>query len=84
MVPYEGTRLRGKSVRNRSTRHAIDGLSAVDFKHHNYLMMERYLQDLAESYPHITKLTSIGKSVEGRELYVLEITKDPGKHIPGK
>ncbi|XP_045770817.1 carboxypeptidase D-like isoform X3 [Maniola jurtina] len=55
-----------------------------DFVHHDYVKMERFLQDLAASYPDITRLTSIGKSVEGRELYVLEITENPGKHIPGK
>ncbi|CAH0713504.1 unnamed protein product, partial [Brenthis ino] len=72
------------SIANFTLHRRPRSFTAVDFNHHNYLMMERYLQDLAESYPHITKLTSIGKSVEGRELYVLEITKDPGRHIPGK
>ncbi|KAL0868000.1 hypothetical protein ABMA27_008658 [Loxostege sticticalis] len=57
---------------------------ALDFQHHDYARMEKYLQDLHEKYPEITRLSSIGKSVEGRELYVLEITQNPGKHIPGK
>ncbi|VVC87334.1 unnamed protein product [Leptidea sinapis] len=68
----------------RSTRHAIDGLSPPDFVHHNYTMMERFLKDLAEQYPNVTRLSSIGKTVEGRELYVLEVAQNPGKHIPGK
>ncbi|KAM3963849.1 LOW QUALITY PROTEIN: carboxypeptidase D svr [Aphomia sociella] len=63
---------------------AIDGISEPDFVHHNYGKMEAYLRELNEKYPAITKLTSIGKSVEDRELYVLEVTRDPGKHIPGK
>lgn len=46
--------------------------------------MEQYLKTLHEKYPDITKLASIGKSVEGRDLYVLEVTKDPGRHVPGK
>ncbi|KPJ13020.1 Carboxypeptidase D [Papilio machaon] len=46
--------------------------------------MEAFLQKLHEEYPDITRLTSIGQSVEGRELYVLEVTRDPGRHIPGK
>ncbi|XP_047538492.1 carboxypeptidase D-like isoform X1 [Vanessa atalanta] len=76
---------RGMSgVRNRFARHPIDGLSAVDFSHHNYVKMEKFLKNLASSYPDITKLTSIGKSVQNRELYVLEITREPGRHIPGK
>ncbi|XP_041971447.1 carboxypeptidase D-like isoform X2 [Aricia agestis] len=69
--------------RNRGPRD-IDGLSPPDFVHHNYLMMERFLKDINAQYPNITRLTSIGKSVQGRELYVLEVTKDPGRHIPGK
>ncbi|XP_045539218.1 carboxypeptidase D [Papilio machaon] len=77
-------RSRALSVaRNRNPRH-IDGLSAVDFAHHDYIKMEAFLQKLHEGYPDITRLTSIGQSVEGRELYVLEVTRDPGRHIPGK
>ncbi|XP_068623289.1 carboxypeptidase D isoform X2 [Battus philenor] len=70
--------------RNRHPRHNIDGIPPADFAHHDYPKMEAYLQRLKDAYPDITRLSSIGKSVEGRELYVLEITKDPGKHIPGK
>ncbi|XP_023938075.2 carboxypeptidase D isoform X2 [Bicyclus anynana] len=80
----DGLPIGGKSAVRRVARHPIDGLSAEDFSHHNYVKMEKFLQDLAAAYPDITRLTSIGKSVEGRELYVLEITQNPGKHIPGK
>lgn len=74
----------GKSAaRNRHPRHNMDGISAVDFEHHDYTKMESFLKTLHEEYPDITRLTSIGQSVEGRELYVLEVTVDPGKHIPG-
>ncbi|GBP39104.1 Carboxypeptidase D [Eumeta japonica] len=70
--------------KDRSLRHDIDGLSVEDFKHHNYDAMVAFLRNLADSYPNITRLTSIGKSVERRDLYVLEVTKDPGRHIAGK
>lgn len=53
------------------------------FEHHNYTMMERFISDLNKSYPTITRMYSIGKSVENRNLWVLEITKNPGKHTPG-
>lgn len=56
----------------------------VDFKHHNYVAMERFLKELNANYPNITRLYSIGSSVQGRELYVMEVTKDPGKHSPEK
>lgn len=57
---------------------------AVEFKHHNYVTMERYLRELVASYPNITRLYSIGTSVQGRELYVVEVTRDPGQHSPEK
>lgn len=41
------------------------------------------LHELANKYPNITRLYSIGKSVQGRELYVLEVTRIPGKHRIG-
>ncbi|XP_011647483.1 carboxypeptidase D-like [Pogonomyrmex barbatus] len=56
----------------------------VAFKHHNYVAMEKYLMELRTNYPNITRLYSIGSSVQGRELYVMEITKNPGIHDPEK
>ncbi|XP_012529985.1 carboxypeptidase D [Monomorium pharaonis] len=52
----------------------------VEFKHHNYVAMERYLKELSASYSNITRLYNIGSSVQGRKLYVMEITKNPGVH----
>ncbi|EZA54200.1 Carboxypeptidase D [Ooceraea biroi] len=56
----------------------------VEFKHHNYVAMEKYLKELNANYPNITRLYSIGSSVQGRELYVMEITKNPGRHSTEK
>lgn len=56
----------------------------IEFKHHNYAAMEKFLKELNANYPNITKLYSIGSSVQGRELYVMEITKNPGKHSSEK
>lgn len=44
--------------------------------------MEKSLKELHETYPKLTKLYSIGKSVEGRDLWIIEIAKNPGQHVP--
>lgn len=54
------------------------------FKHHNYTEMETFLKDMNESYPNITFLKSIGKSVNGRDLYVMVVSSTPFKHVAGK
>ncbi|XP_070684759.1 carboxypeptidase D [Pempheris klunzingeri] len=53
-------------------------------KYYNYVDLTGRLQSLAQKYPHIANLSSIGQSVEGRELWVMRITKDPNTDTPGK
>lgn len=56
----------------------------IKFVHHNNTEMDAILDALASKFPNITRLYSIGKTYQGKKLKVLEITKNPGKHIPGK
>ncbi|XP_007563132.1 PREDICTED: carboxypeptidase D-like [Poecilia mexicana] len=53
-------------------------------QYYNYVDLTKRLQALAQSYPHIANLSSIGRSVEGRELWVMRITVEPNKDTPGK
>jgi len=53
-------------------------------KHHNYEEMTWFLKYFAEEYPDITRLYSIGRSVQNRKLWVLEISDNPGQHDPGE
>ena len=55
-----------------------------NFHIHSYEEMTKELQTLAFEYPSITRLYSIGKSVEGRRLWVLEISDSPGIHEAGE
>ncbi|KAJ3618507.1 hypothetical protein MTP99_006487 [Tenebrio molitor] len=53
------------------------------FEHHHYDKMVQFLKDFNASYPNITYLHSIGKSVQGRDLYVMVLGSTPHKHVPG-
>jgi hypothetical protein len=46
--------------------------------YHNYIELTAFLQNIADNYPEITRLESIGQSVQGRELWVIEISDNPG------
>lgn len=56
----------------------------TDIKHHNYASMVAFLTKISTTYPDITKLYTIGKSVEGRELWVMEISDNAGIHEVGE
>lgn len=53
------------------------------FTYHNYQSLQKKLFTLEQTYPNISRVYSIGKSVAGRELYVFEISDNPGYHEPG-
>uniref|UniRef100_A0A8C2YC87 Carboxypeptidase D n=1 Tax=Coturnix japonica TaxID=93934 RepID=A0A8C2YC87_COTJA len=59
-------------------------IQPVDFRHHHFSDMEIFLRRYANEYPNITRLYSAGKSVELRELYVMEISDNPGVHEAGE
>lgn len=55
-----------------------------EFKHHHYEDMERFLMEYNQTYVNITNLKSIGKTVDGREMYVFIISSTPFEHVAGK
>ena len=59
-------------------------LEPVHFRHHDNKEMYNVMINYAENFPDITRLYTIGRSEEGRELMVLEISDQPGKHEPGE
>ena len=53
------------------------------FIYQSHEVLSDWLQTYAKRYSQITRLYSIGKSVQGRELWVMEISDYPGMHEPG-
>ncbi|KAK9955727.1 hypothetical protein ABG768_015583 [Culter alburnus] len=59
-------------------------IQTLEFQHHSYDEMEMLLQLFSAVHPNITDLNSAGQSVQGRNLYVMEISTDPGVDQQGK
>ncbi len=49
-------------------------LSIAFDKYHSFAEVTAFLQEAAQKYPDIARLSSIGKSYQGRDLWLLEIT----------
>ena len=62
----------------------VSTIGAIDIRHHNYQEMEIYLQAIRNKCQEITKLYSIGQSTQNRQLYVMEISENPGVELPLK
>ena len=56
----------------------------VHFVHHSNERMYAVLQNYANYFPEITRLYTIGQTVQGRNLTVIEISDNPGTHEPGE
>ena len=66
-----------------SDTHRMDGfIRDPGFKYHRYDDMKTFLAFYAHTYPNLTRLYSIGKTVNDRDLWVLEISDNPGVHEP--
>lgn len=72
-------RIKRKTVRVGADEYGF--IFKTEFKHHNHTEMEKFLKEMHETYPKLTRLYSIGKSVENRDLWVFEISTNPGVHV---
>ncbi|KDR18068.1 carboxypeptidase M-like isoform X2 [Zootermopsis nevadensis] len=64
--------------------HHQDGSYSLDFKYHNYDKLTKFLRTTSSKFPNLTALYSIGKSVQGRDLWVMVVSASPYEHMIGK
>lgn len=57
-------------------------LTQPDYVYHDYEELRNLMAFYAHKYPNLTRLYSIGQSVQGRDLWVIEISDNPGQHEP--
>lgn len=63
---------------------ALAGAEVVfQFKHHTNTELTQLLQAVHGWCPSITRVYSVGKSVKGQDLQVIEFAQKPGQHIAG-
>ncbi|XP_063166386.1 carboxypeptidase Z [Candoia aspera] len=52
----------------------------IQFIHHSFPQMVKVLKKVVSRCPHIARLYSIGRSFEGKDLFVIEFSTSPGNH----
>ncbi|KAJ0055559.1 hypothetical protein NL108_005407, partial [Boleophthalmus pectinirostris] len=69
-------------IHNDSMEMALseDPSTKMQFSYHSYTQMTTILKRTEERCPHIAKTYSIGQSIEGRDLLVIEFSNNPGQH----
>lgn len=58
--------------------------TTIQFTYHSNAQMISILKKTEEQCSDIAKTYSIGRSMEGRELLVIEFSNNPGQHEPRK
>lgn len=51
--------------------------ATIEFTYHNYEAMTNLMHNISSNFPELVRVYTIGKSVQGRQLWVALVTKDP-------
>ena len=66
------------------TEAALQPIQPSNFSHHSNEELEEFLHFYAAQYSNITRLYSIGKTINSADLWVIEISNNPGVHELGE
>ncbi|CAK1551144.1 unnamed protein product [Leptosia nina] len=78
------TFLAGENIPRNNEQESRDAGPEIEFTYHDHDQMTRYLRAVSARHPSLTALYSIGKSVEGRDLWVMVVSASPYEHMIGK
>eukprot|EP00112_Aurelia_sp_Birch-Aquarium-sp1_P017416 Seg4035.2 transcript_id=Seg4035.2/GoldUCD/mRNA.D3Y31 product="Carboxypeptidase D" protein_id=Seg4035.2/GoldUCD/D3Y31 len=78
------SRITGKNMNLTYIGERVREIDGGKIVHHNYEQLAWFMKYFAENYPEITRIYSIGTTVQNRQLWAMEISDNPGRHEPGE